>query len=268
MIDPHWVLEDLDPLIWRQLGHFFDPGQYIRAARPGERGLFVLHEQGTVQRIVDSSSGVRHDLALRHIADPLQCAQQLYASGEWERVHVINKAHLAQVSRTAQATPRHELTLDEYYHQVYQLLWGDPVGYVSVPAHPGHWHSWTYQHIKDLVSNLPFAPASLTLGVFADERWIIGLILVCDSGQIRKVTTFEALDIHNIAAGLSENTLTILWKQLVETIAPPAGILICSQEVFESWIQQEDKMQVLLNARQQKQAFWCWLGSLAELLDR
>jgi hypothetical protein len=38
MIDPHWILEDLDPHTWRNLGRFIDPGLYIRAARPDERG--------------------------------------------------------------------------------------------------------------------------------------------------------------------------------------------------------------------------------------
>jgi hypothetical protein len=42
------LLVDLDPLTWRHIGHFFDPGQYIRMARPGEHGLFILHDQGTV----------------------------------------------------------------------------------------------------------------------------------------------------------------------------------------------------------------------------
>jgi hypothetical protein len=260
MIDPQWQVVDLDPATWRQIGRFLDPGQYIRAAQPGEHGLFVLHERGVVLRVVDSETGVRDDLALGRIEDPRECARHLYARGEWQRVHVIDKVHLALVARAVQYGPQRERTLDQYYHRVYQLLWDDPLGYVCLPAHPGHWHGWTYHYLKDLVNSLPFSPASLALGVFAEKQWLIGLILVCESGRIRKVTTFEALDMQNTTAGLSKETLAVLWQGLAETIAPPAGLLLCSQEVFEAWIHQEEKMQVLLAARQSKQAYWCWLA--------
>lgn len=258
MIDPNWQLVDLDPVTWRQIGRFFDPGQYLRAAQPGEHGLFVLHEHGNVQRVVDSKTGVRHDITFENIDDPQECAQQLYERGEWERVHVIDKAHLALVAQSAQATPQRELTLDQYYHQVYQLLWENPVGYVSVPAHPGNWHGWTYEYLKNVVRNLSFSPASLALGVFADDRLLIGLILLCEDGQIREVTTFEILDAQCFAAGACAATLTSVKLQLAKTIAPPAGILLCSQEVFESWIQQKEKMQVLFAAHEQGLAYWFW----------
>lgn len=260
MINPDWQLVDLDPVTWRQIGRFFDPGQYLRAAQPGEHGLFVLHDRGKVQRIVDSKCGVRRDITLDCIDDPQQCAQQLYERGEWQRVHVVDKAHLALVARTAQEKPQRERTLDQYYHYVYELLWGDPTGYVSVPAHAEHWHGWTYQYIKSVISNLPSSPSSLALGVFADNRWLIGLILVCEEGQICKVTTFEALQAQRISSDLSEDTLKELWWHLAEAIAPPAGVLLCSQEVFEAWIQQEEKLQVLLAANQQGQAYWRWAG--------
>ena len=54
MIDPNWSVVDLDPHTWRVLGRFFDPGQYIMATQSGERGLFILHEEGKLLRIVDS----------------------------------------------------------------------------------------------------------------------------------------------------------------------------------------------------------------------
>ena len=259
MLDPHWQLVDLDPATWRQIGRFFDPGQYLRAAQPGEHGLFVLHERGVVQRVVDSKTGVRQDIPLDTIEDPRECARRLYELGEWQRVHVVDKAHLALVARAAQYGPQRERTLDQYYHRVYQLLWGEPLGYVCMPAHPGHWHGWTYQAIQKVVGNLPFSPASLVLGVFADDRWLIGLILVCEGGQIRKITTFEGLSAQTIPAGISEDTLAILWQSLKERFAPPAGILLCSQEVFEAWIEQEEKAQVLLAAQQREQAYWYWL---------
>lgn len=259
MIDPHWQLVDLDPVTWRQIGRFFDPGQYLRTAQPGEHGLFILHEQGNVLRIVDSESGVRADIVPGTISDPLAFAQQLYASGEWQRVHVIDRLHLRNVASTAQASPRRELTLDQYYSLVYQLLWADPLGYVSIPAHPGHWHGWRYQALKDLVSNLPFSPASLALGVLENGNWRIGLILVCESGQIRKITTFEALDQASLPAELSEQALAAFWQQIEQLLAPPAGLLLCSSEVFDAWIAQEEKTQILLEARQQGLACWRWL---------
>src|SRR4051812_20397825 len=154
MIDPYWQVVDLDPVTWRQIGRFFDPGQYLRTAQSGEHGLFVLHEQGNVLRIVDSKTGVRCDIILKTINDPQASARQLYATGEWQRVHIIDKRHLNQVAHSAQASPRRELTLDQYYHEVYQLLWGEPDGYVSIPPHPGHWHGWRYQEIKELLADL------------------------------------------------------------------------------------------------------------------
>ncbi|HEX7737651.1 MAG TPA: hypothetical protein VF458_22570 [Ktedonobacteraceae bacterium] len=258
MIDPHWELVDLDAVTWRQLGRFFDPGQYLRAAQPGEHGLFLLHECGKVLRVVDSKTGVRSDLAPASLDDPQECARQLYARGEWQRVHVIDKAHLALVARVAQETPRCELTLDAYYHQVYQLLWGTASGYVSIPPHPGHWHGWTYQQVSQWVNALPFSPATLALGVLDRGCWQIGLILLCEQGRIRKITTFESLDLQALACGLSEETLTALSQQLTDTVAPPAGLLLCTRAVFDAWIEQENKTAVLLNAHQQRQAYWHW----------
>jgi hypothetical protein len=258
MIDPHWQVVDLDPVTWRQLGRFFDPGQYIRAAQPGEHGLFVLHARGRVLRVVDSVTGVRSDIAPRQIADPRQYAQQLYERGEWQRVHVIDKMHLAQVAQIAQASPQRERTLDQYYRSVYQLLWKETAGYVCIPAHPGHWYGWSYERIHAWVNNLPYSPASLALGVFDGDRWIIGLILLCSQGQIRKVTTFEALDAQQLADGLSAATLTTLSRLLAATIAPVAGLLLCTPEVFTAWIEQENKHQVLLNAQRAGHAYWLW----------
>jgi hypothetical protein len=260
MINPDWQLVDLDPVTWRHIGHFFNPGQYLRTAQPDEHGLFILHEEGTVKRVVDSKSGLRRDIALDRITDPQQCAQQLYASGEWQRVHVIDKTHLAHVARTAQSTPQREKTLDQYYHYVYQLLWENPAGYVSIPPHPGHWHGWTYEYLQGIISSLP-SSASLALGVLADGKWQIGLILICGGGKINKVTTFEALTAHELQAELSEESLEALWKSIAETLATPAGLLLCSQTVFDDWIQREEKLQVLLEAHQRGEAYWRWSES-------
>jgi hypothetical protein len=258
MIDPFWQVVDLDPVTWRQIGRFFDPGQYLRTAQPGEHGLFILHEAGTVLRCVDSHTGVRSDLSSSRIDDPQVYARRLYERGEWQRVHVIEKAHLTRVAQLAQQLPEREYTLDHYYHRLYHLLWGEAAGYVSVPAHPGHWHGWTYEYIHTWIQQLPFSPASLALGVFEDGRRVIGLILVCADGQIRKVTTFEALDAQSIAGGLAEATLTSLSCHLAQTLAPAAGLLLCTSEVFTAWIEQPDRLQVLLAAQRQKQAYWLY----------
>lgn len=261
MIDPDWRLLDLDPATWRRLGRFFDPGQYLRAAQRGEHGLFVLHEGGTVVRCVDSRTGVRYDLVPvpHHIDAPEAYAQRLYARGEWQRVHVIDRAHLARVARLAPAQD----TLDGYYHRLYHALWDDPHGYVSVPAHPGHWHGWTYAGVRTWLERLPFSPASLALGVFEEGRWSIGLVLVCEQGRVRTITTFEALDAHSLAGGPTEATLGALSAQLAATIAPAAGLLLCTPEVFTAWIEQEEKREVLLAARSRQQACWSWWADAA-----
>lgn len=258
MIDPFWQVVDLDAETWRQIGRFFDPGQYLRTAQPGEHGLFILHQAGTVLRCVDSQTGVRSDLSFPRIEDAQACARQLYARGEWQRVHVIEKTHLTRVAQLAQRLPLQEYTLDQYYHHLYHLLWDKPGGYVSVPAHPGDWHGWTYEGIRTSIQQLPFSPATLALGVYEDRRWMIGLILVCAKGQIRTVTTFEALDAHRIAGGLTEATLASLSCQLADVLAPAAGLLLCTPEVFAAWIEQPDKLQVLQAAQRRKQAYWLW----------
>src|SRR5689334_11907713 len=129
MIDPHWSLVDLDPRTWRNLGRLIEPGQYVSAAQPGERGLFVLHDGARILRVVDSERGVRRDLTLSLERGPAALAHELHARGEWQRVHVIDRRHLANVARLAQATSRRELTLDQYYHLVYSLLWDAAGGY-------------------------------------------------------------------------------------------------------------------------------------------
>ena len=154
MIDPHWSVIDLDPRTWRAIGGFFDPGQYIRAAQPGEHGLFVLHDGGRVMRVVDTVRGLRRDLALSRVDDPHELAGLLYSQGEWEKVHIIDKRHLASVANQAQENPRRDLTLDQYYHLVYSLVWDGSDGYVCVPARSGAWQGWTYQ-MQAFVASCP-----------------------------------------------------------------------------------------------------------------
>ena len=54
MIDPHWQVIDLDPVTWRNLGPLLEPQRYIAAAQPDEHGLFILHDQGRLLKVVDT----------------------------------------------------------------------------------------------------------------------------------------------------------------------------------------------------------------------
>jgi hypothetical protein len=255
MIDPHWILEDLSPRTWRNLGRFIDPGLYIRAVRPGERGLFVLHDGGRVLRIVDSALGVRRDLAIDSAAEPHVLADELYSEGHWQRVHVIDRRHLAAVARQAQATPRRDLTLDQYYLLVHQLLWDGGDGYVCAPAHSGRWNGWSYADVVSFVGRLP-AATTLALGVLDGEILAIGLILELRDAMIGRVTTFEALDLPVGEPRISNASLERLWDALGQRFAPPAGVLLCTQAIFDAWIAEGGKAGVLEAAVAEHQAAW------------
>jgi hypothetical protein len=255
MIDPHWILEDLDPHTWRNLGRFIDPGLYIRAAQPEERGLFVLHDGGRVLRIVDTAIGVRRDLAIDSVAEPHALADELYSEGHWQRVHVIDRRHLAAVARQAQATPRRDLTLDQYYVLVHQLLWNGGAGYVCAPAYDGRWNGWSYDKLVAFVKRLP-AAATLALGVLDGGRLAIGLILELREGLIRRVTTFEALDLPSGEPSISDASLEWLWNALGQRFAPPAGLLLCTQAVFDAWIAEGGATAILGTAAAENQARW------------
>lgn len=255
MIDPNWSLVDLDPHTWRNIGRFFNPGQYIQAVRPGTHGLFVLHDNGQLKKVVDTKKEKSPDLKIERVDNPLVLAQTLYALGEWQQVHVINKRHLAEVSRIAQAEARRELTLDQYYRQIFHLLWDGSGGYVSIPPHPGHWQSWTYKGISDFINHLP-AESSLALGVFNQNVLEIGLIFEVREGLVKLVTTFEALQLEPGAAQLSEEFFDRLWNQLGQKFALPAALLLCTQTTFETWLGAENKLAALEQAAEQKTALW------------
>lgn len=247
MIHPHWQLTDLDPVTWRTIGPLFDPAQYVRAARPGERGLFLLHDGGRPLRVVDSATGPRPDLTPDRVDDPAALAQALFARGEWERVHVIDRRHLREVARRAQSDYRREQTLDGYYHDVYTLIWGNPDGYVAVPPHPGHWHGWRYGEIGDFVRALP-TPATLALGVWAGEQLTIGLIGQVEGGEFVRVTTFEALPPDGRPTAPTAAEAARLWETLGACLAPPAALLLCTDAAFQGWLHAEDKAAALADA--------------------
>lgn len=258
MIDPAWSLTDLDPRTWRAIGRFFDPGQYIRAAQPGERGLFVLHDGGRVLRAVDTQSGVRRDLALGRVGDPRALADALYARGEWQRVHVIDKRRLADVARRAQSEPRRDLTIDQYYHLVYQMLWEPGDGYICAPPRPDSWNGWTYAAVRAFAARLPDA-AALALGVIDGSELMIGLIADLRGGMIRAVTTFEALD-HPPPAEVSGEAFERLWALLERRAAggppDPAAALLCTRAAFDAWLAADDKRAALDRAAQEGAACW------------
>ena len=240
MIDPRWVLQDLDPRTWRAIGRFFMPGQYIAAAQPGQRGLFILHDGGRRPRVLDTTSGPRGDLGIVSIDDPRGLAQALHARGEWDRVHVIDKRHLAHVGRTAQASPRRELTLDAYYNLVYNLVWDGSDGYVALPPHPGNWHGWTFGGVRAFVAGLR-SPSALGLCVIDDATIEIGLIVQVNAGRITRITTLEGLPALSRSGSITKHYLDELWSVMSAEIAPPAAVLVCTPDAFEAWLAAPDK---------------------------
>jgi hypothetical protein len=259
MIDPHWSLVDLDPRTWRNIGHLIEPGRYISAAQPGEHGLFVLHDGARILRVVDSATGVRRDLELSLDRGPAALAREVFARGEWQRVHVIDRRHLAHVARLAQSTPQRELTLDQYFHMVHNLIWDDGDGYVSLPPHPGHWHGWTYTGIKAFVERLP-DPATVALGVLDGAATEIGLIFDLRGGMVRTLTTFETFGLPAPTFALTAESFERLWalleRRAAQSAPMPAAALLCSRAAFDAWLAGEDKLGALEQAAQRGQAFW------------
>ncbi len=253
MIDPNWSVIDLDPRTWRSLGRFIDVPQYMRTAQPGEHGLFVLHDAGRPLRVFDSRAGLRADLGIDRVDDPRLLAHSLFETGEWDRVHVIDKRHLAGVARRAQTIENRALHLDAYYRRVFQLMWQDPTGYASVPPHLGDWNGFTYGGVQRFLNGLPPA-ASLALGVFAGEALSIGLILEVHAGVIQRVTTFEALETLPAEPRLSAGFMGQLWAGLEQRFAPAAAALLYTAAGFDAWIAAADKTEALQQALQSGQA--------------
>lgn len=248
MIDPNWSVIDLDPVTWRNLGRFIDVPQYVRAAQPDEHGLFVLHDRGRVLKVFDTRRGARPDLKISHVTDAHTLAKDLLRRGQWERVHIIDRHHLARVGYLAGASANRSLHLDGYYQLVYDLIWDGSDGYVAEPPKPSHWNHWTMSRLEQFVSRLPKA-ASIALGVFDGAKLNIGLVLEFKQGNIVRVTTFEAPALQPIEPHLSPDFLDQLWVQLGH-IAPPAAALLCTQAVFDDWISTPDKVNFIFNAVQ------------------
>lgn len=246
MIDWNWEVVDLDPTTWRNLGRFIEPGQYIRTARSHEHGLFVLHDGGAPLRAHDTQTGPRADLIGVRIDDPLTYAHSLYESGEWDRVHVIDKRHLAAIARQAQQLENRALTIDAYYRKVFELIWRNPAGYASVPPHPGAWQGFTYAQAQRLVAAVP-GPATLVLGVLDGAALHIGLILEVRDGLIRRVTTFEALTLHG-PLELSSQVFEHLTAQIGERFSPVVAALFCDLPTFEALLAAPDKRAALHTA--------------------
>ncbi len=258
MIDPNWSVVDLDPVTWRNLGRFINVPQYVCAAQPGEHGLFILHDDGRVLKVFDTKRSARSGVKVDRVVDARALAQDLYARGQWDRVHIINQQHLARVGHVAGASANRSLHLDGYYQLVHDLIWDGGDGYVSIPPKPDHWQHWTMSQLEYFVSRLPKS-ASIALGVFEGARLNIGLVLEFKQGNIVRATTFEAPALQPIEPQLSPDFLEQLWRQLAH-IAPPAAVLLCSQAVFDEWITAADKSAFLLSAMQQS-------GALVKLID-
>jgi hypothetical protein len=189
------------------------------------------------------------------IDDPKALAQDLFSRGRWQRVHIIDRHHLAWVAQQAQAIPQHNSTLDAYYHLVYTLIWDKLDGYVCVPPRPDHWQGWRYTELRDFLAQIP-SPGSLALGVYSGSVLSIGVILVLQQGRIRQVTTFESLAIHIANPGPTPQTLTALCEALDSQFAPAVGVLLCSETAFSGWLAASDKRNYLAEARTQAEAIW------------
>lgn len=246
---------DLDPVTWRNLGHFFEPRRYIAAAQSGEHGLFVLHDAGRTLKVVDTATERRPEGIPAQIDDAAGLARELYARGEWQRVHVIDRRHLASVARQAQATPQRDLASDGYYHLVYTLMWGDPQGYACEPLRLATFHGWTYADAERFVAQLP-SPATVALGVYAGDALTIGLILVVEDGLIRRATTFESLKQQPATTGPTQQTLLALCNALDAQYAAPAAVLLCDDATFAGWLDASDKSAYLNDAQANGAAIW------------
>jgi hypothetical protein len=244
VIDPHWLLQDLDPRTWRAIGRFFLPSQYIAAAQPGEHGLFVLHDGGAPVRAVDTTVGPRSDLAISApVMDPRDLARELFATGEWDRVHVIDKRHLAHVAMESQATPRRDLTLDAYYHMVYDLIWDGSAGYVVEPPRSPDWHCWTYAGLLEFIARLP-SPSALGLCVLEEDGSLhVGLAARVDGGRFTRVTTFEGLP--PLRPTVTGSFLEEFVAALDQRLGPAAAVLVCTRSTFETWVVSDDKRAAL-----------------------
>jgi hypothetical protein len=252
MIDPEWVLEDLDPRTWRAIGHLFTPAQYVAASRPGEHGLFVLHEAGRLRRIVDTRVGVRRDLDLAEVTNPKELAHSLFARGEWDRVHVVDRRHLEHVA-AASACAQPRLSVDAHYRRVYQLLWDGSDGYVCEPPRRADWNGWTYSSLQQFLAQVA-SPAALGLVVLEQAELHIGLALEVRDARVCRVTTLEGLP-PLPAPAVSEPFLDAFWSALHQTLAPPAAALVCTRAAFESWLYtSENKPAVLESAIENGQA--------------
>jgi hypothetical protein len=249
MIDPNWSVVDLDPVTWRNIGRFINVPQYVSAVQPGEHGLFIVHDGGRVLKVLDTDRNARSSVKIDRVADARALAQELYARGQWDRVHVIDRRHLARVGYLAGASANRSLHLDGYYQLVYDLIWDGGDGYVAEPPKPNHWNHWTTSQIEQFVSRLPRS-ATLAVGVFEADRLHIGLVLKFKRGHIVRVTTFEAPAIQPLAPAYSAHFLDQLWQQLAN-IAPPAAVLLCTRAVFDGWITAPEKDAFLLSAIQQ-----------------
>src|SRR5947207_12021021 len=226
------------------------PGQYIAAAQPGERGLFVLHDAGARPRVADTTCGLRSDLGILEVADPRVLAKNLYARGEWDRVHVIDRRHLEHVAAEAQSTPRRELSIDAYYHLVYRLLWDGSDGYVAEPPPAGRWHGVTYSALAGFLARAP-SPAALGLCVVDST----GLALRVERGRVVRVTTFEGLPPlprPSVDAGF----LDALWLALDARVAPPYAALVCSRAVWDACLSAADLLDCLRGAVARGDAVW------------
>ncbi len=249
MIWEHWEVIDLDPRTWRNLGALFNPVNFITRARPGERILSILHQEGRVLKVYDSEKGVRRDLKLETIEHAPRTAQELYKSEQdLDRVQIFDKRSLVAFADGAQRSLHPEWDLDEHYRFIYGLAEDDPAGICYYPPRPSHWHHFTYDEVRHFIEAVVPSPSTLVLVVFEDEEVYISLILGIRDHKIKLVSTLDTLVPLGIGPKVSMADRERILEGVAQRFDRPSFSLFIQRAAFEAWLMAEDKGAVLRQA--------------------
>ncbi len=249
MIWEHWEVVDLDPHTWRNLGTLFNPQNFLSRARPGERVLSILHEDGEVLKVYDSALGVRHDLDLETIEDAPRVAKELYeAEKGLAEVQIFDKKSLIAFADRAQRGFRPDWDLDEHYHFVYGLAEDDPQGICYYPPHPPHWNHFTYEEVRHFIKEVVPSPSTLVLAVFDRDQLYISLILGIRDHKIKLVSTFDALVPLGLESRIGMGDRQRILKLVEERFDIPSFSFFAQRSAFEAWLTAADKQKALQQA--------------------
>lgn len=213
MINRDVEIVDLDPRTWRQIGQIAPFDDLARVKPPHGRVLSILHDHGQVLKI-DAPDGLSVNLG-DHIDDPAATARALYEElPDLDRVQIFDKASLTAYSDRVQRLDWRALTIDEFYFRAWLLAADDPVGLAYYPPRQPRWHRFDYQTVKDYITGLADGSV-LVLAVFEHEALWFDLIVRVEGGQIRLITTFDALtDTGEIKLGDAERLRPLIEQQI------------------------------------------------------